>query len=78
MVAKENPVVYILSPTPGSFKLMNPQGQLVQQGAYTPDEKNTYPVRLPQTSGVYVFHLVESTTAGSGNDLSRTVKVIVQ
>ena len=78
VVAKENPVVYILSPTPGSFKLMNPQGQLVQQGAYTPDEKNTYPVRLPQTSGVYVFHLVESTTAGSGNDLSRTVKVIVQ
>jgi hypothetical protein len=78
VVAKENPVVYILSPTPGSYKLLNPQGQLVKQGAYSPDSKNTYPVTLPQTTGVYVFHLIENTTAGGGNDLSRTVKVIVQ
>jgi len=78
VVAKENPTVYILSPTPGTYKLLNPQGQLVKQGAYSPDATNTYPVTLPQTTGIYVFHLIESTTAGGGNDLSRTVKVIVQ
>jgi hypothetical protein len=58
--------------------LLNPQGQLVSQGAYTPDAKNTYPVQLPAVSGVYVFHLTDDATAGKGGDLSRTVKVIVQ
>ncbi len=78
VVAKEDAVVYILSPAPGHYKLLNPQGQLVSQGAYTPDAKNTYPVQLPAVSGVYVFHLTDDATAGKGGDLSRTVKVIVQ
>ncbi|MBR6017813.1 MAG: IgGFc-binding protein [Paludibacteraceae bacterium] len=78
VVARENAIVYILSTTTGHYKLLNPQGQLVSQGAYQPDNTNTYPVQLPAVSGVYVFHLVEDTTAGTGRDLSRTVKVIVQ
>ena len=77
-VVKENPIVYILSNTGGTYKLLNPQGQLLTQGVFTPDEKGTYPVTLPASSGVYVFHLTEITTAGTGGDLSRTVKVIVQ
>lgn len=77
-VAKENPVVYILSTTSGTYKLLNPQGQLVTQGKFQPDSKNTYPVTLPASAGIYVFHLTEDSTAGTGGDLSRTVKVIVQ
>jgi hypothetical protein len=78
IVAKESPIVYILSPTNGSYKLYNSQGQLVTQGDYTPNEYNAVQVELPSVSGVYVFHLVENTTMGTGNDLRRTVKVIVQ
>ena len=78
IVAKESPIVYILSPTNGSYKLYNSQGQLVTQGDYTPNEYNAGQVELPSVSGVYVFHLVENTTMGTGNDLRRTVKVIVQ
>lgn len=77
-VAKENPIVYILSTTGGIYKLLNTQGQLITQGTYTPDAKNTYPVTLPAINGVYVFHLIDSATTGTGGDLSRTVKVIVQ
>ena len=78
VVAKEDAVVYILSATSGHYKLYNPQGQLIYHEAYTPDQKNTYPVRLPAVSGMYVFQITEDTTAGTGGDLSRTVKVIVQ
>lgn len=78
VVAKENPQVYILSPTGGQYKLLNPQGVLISQGAYLTDEKGTYPIMLPGVSGVYVFHLIENTTANTGGDLSRTIKVIVQ
>ncbi len=78
IVAKESPIVYILSPTNGSYKLYNSQGQLVTQGDYVPNEYNAGQVVLPSVSGVYVFHLVENTTMGTGNDLRRTVKVIVQ
>ena len=78
VVAKENPIVYILSTTGGIYKLMNTQGQLITQGTYTPDDKNTYPVTLPAISGVYVFHLIDNATTGTGGDLSRTVKVMVQ
>ena len=78
LVAKENPVVYILSPTNGSYKLYNSQGQLVTQGDYTPNEYNAGQVVLPNISGVYIFHLVENTTMNTGTDLRRTVKVIVQ
>lgn len=78
LVAKENPVVHILSPTNGSYKLYNSQGQLVTQGDYAPDEHDTGRVVLPSISGVYVFHLIENTTMHTGTDLRRTVKVIVQ
>lgn len=78
VVAKENPIVYILSTSGGIYKLMNTQGQLITQGTYTPDDKNTYPVTLPAISGVYVFHLIDNATTGTGGDLSRTVKVMVQ
>lgn len=78
VVAKENPVVYIMSPTNGSYKLYNSQGQLIKQGQYVPNEHNAGQVELPTVSGVYVFHLVESTTANTGTDLRRTVKVVVQ
>ena len=70
--------MYILSTSGGIYKLMNTQGQLITQGTYTPDDKNTYPVTLPAISGVYVFHLIDNATTGTGGDLSRTVKVMVQ
>lgn len=78
VVSKQNPIVYILSVTSGTYRLLNPQGQLLYQSAFTPDARGTYPVQLPASSGVYIFHLTEDTTYGTGGDLSRTVKVIVQ
>lgn len=71
-VLKENPVVHILcSQYGGDFKVYNPYGSLIQVGKFTPGEHNSYEVRLPAMSGIYMFELIQE------NGEQRTVKVVV-
>ena len=71
LVVHENPVVNILCVNPGTYSVYDPFGSLHTSGTFTPGEHNAYEVRLPSTTGVYLFHLYES------SGLERTVKVIV-
>ncbi|MBO4665700.1 MAG: hypothetical protein J5612_02385, partial [Paludibacteraceae bacterium] len=71
-VIKANPVVHIMcSQYGGEFKIFNPYGSLIQSGHFTPGEHNSYEVRLPALSGIYMFELMQE------NGEQRTVKVIV-
>lgn len=72
LVVKENPVVNILSVTTGDYAVYDELGTLCTSGRFTPGAHNAYEVRLPATSGVYIFHLSEAT------GLNRAVKVIVR
>lgn len=71
-VVRQNPIVNILAVNPGSYRLFDAFGTLITTGAFTPDEHHAYEVRMPDTSGLYLFELREN------SGLTRTVKVLVQ
>ncbi|MBQ4507791.1 MAG: hypothetical protein II970_02720 [Paludibacteraceae bacterium] len=72
LVVKENPVVNILCVNQGTYRIYDAFGIQYDSGTFVPGIHNAYEVRLPETAGVYMFHLIEN------SGLERTVKVLVE